>query len=287
MKIKNRLVWRRFNIRRFLQDLDIKKELLYGLVFLFLCYITPKKENYPIQRWVMSLFKSSDDAKEKPQQHPQHHQRKNLATVYEDEVILCVAYLEDFHPKAYLSGKRWIIGYGSSLYSNGTAVKEGDKIDVQSAQDLVRTHLRNEVFPYVDAYVKKPLGKAEFIGTCLFIYGIGANNFRQSEFLKALNQGLSADETARRMTGWVSSGGQLSSGLLKRSWIEAALYCGHITPYDLLELKPAGFYDQPVESFFTETYRQDDGYYNYNFSMSRIHQFLTEKGKKRKVVNII
>ena len=206
----------------------------------------------------------------------------------EDELIICLAYVEDYKPTSYFCGKRWTIGYGSTIYADGTRVKSNEKIDMLSAQKCVRAHLRKHVFPYIDQYVKRPLTRQEIIGTSMFIYNVGPGNFKNSDFLKALNNGVAPFECSRRMTEFTKSAGKVAKGLLKREWVQSAIYCGYITPYDLLELKPAGFYNYSVEHFYKTPTRLRDGYYKYDFSQQKLQDFLKDnRASSKRVIDII
>ena len=205
----------------------------------------------------------------------------------EDEIIICIAYVENYYSQAYFCGARWTIGYGSTIYADGSRVKSGDTISMIDAQNCARTHLRKRVFPYIDKYVKRELSRAEIIGTSLFIYNVGAGNFANSAFLQAVNDGQSAVECVRRMTEFTKSAGQFAPGLLKREWVQGAIYCGYISPYDLLDLTPAGFYNYGVGEYFGSS-RSWDGYYNPKYSDKAIKNFLLKnRGSGTRVIDIV
>lgn len=206
----------------------------------------------------------------------------------EDEVLICLAYVENYSERSYFCGKRWTIGYGSTYYADGTRVQSNEQITMLQAQKCVRQHLRRYVFPYIDKYVKRRLSRQEIIGTSMFIYNIGSENFKQSAFLQAVNNGKSSKECARRMTEFSKSGGKTALGLLKREWVQGAIYCGHISPHELLNLKPAGFYNFGLSEFYNNQYRLWDGFYDYNFSQQKIKSFLHKnKSNDLRVIDII
>ena len=192
----------------------------------------------------------------------------------EDEVIICLAYVEDYKSTSYFCGSRWTIGYGSTTYANGERVKPGEQITKLDAQKCARSFLRKYVFPYIDKYVTKPLTRQEIIGISMFIYNVGPGNFIKSDFLQALNEGMTPFETTRRMTQFTKSAGRFAPGLLKREWVQSAIYCEYITPYELLELTPAGFYNYGIGEFFINSYPSWDGYYNYKLNSDFVEDFL-------------
>ena len=231
----------------------------YFLLFvLTLCTLL---QAFPQNYTLRSVVTYIEDDEPPPEVTPQDEE---IYLNLEDELLICIAYVEDYSSTAYFCGARWTIGYGLTYYPNNSSVKRHDTIDKLTAQKYTKYHLRKRVFPYVNKYIKRKLTRQELIGTCMFVYNIGSGNFKKSAFLKAVNNGLSPLQCARRMTEFTKSAGRFAPGLVKRSWIQAAIYCDYLSPYDLLDLKPAGFYNESV-SYFTLG-RAQDGYYNYNFS---------------------
>lgn len=215
-------------------------------------------------------------------------QNREVYLNIEDETIICLAYVENFSPRSYFCGSKWTIGYGSTFYADGQKVQSNQSIAMLDAQKCVRAHLRKYVFPCIDKYVKKPLTDQEIIGTCMFIYNIGPGNFKKSAFLHAVNAGEKPLECVRRMTEFTKSAGKTAPGLLKREWVQGAIYCGYLTPYDLLELKPCGFYNYELNEFLNSTARSWDGFYNISYSEDVIKKFLQKnRGQTDRVIDII
>lgn len=206
----------------------------------------------------------------------------------EDEILICLAYVENFSSQSYFCGSKWTIGYGSTIYADGRKVQSNQNITMLDAQKCARTHLRKYVFPYIDKYVKRALTRQEIIGTSLFIYNIGPGNFKKSAFLQAVNAGEKPAECVRRMTQFTKSAGKTATGLLKREWVQGAIYCGYITPYDLLELSPCGFYNYGLNEFYSSTTRAWDGYYNIKYSEDIVKKFLQKnRSQTNRVIDII
>ena len=107
---------------------------------------------------------------------------KETFSEIEDEIIVCLAYVEDFSSRSYFCGSKWTIGYGSTCYADGQPVQCNQSITMFEARECARAHLRKYVFPCIDIYVKKPLNRQEIIGTSMFIYNIGSGNFKKSAF---------------------------------------------------------------------------------------------------------
>ncbi len=214
----------------------------------------------------------------------------------EDKLIACIAYLENYFPNSYFCGARWTIGYGTTGYTNGRRVASNESISKEEAQTCVRHHLRSYVFPIIDKYVERELSEEEMLATCLFIYNIGGGNFadkkgsgRPCAFLQALNDNESPRESARKMTEFYRSAGKKADGLLKRRWIEGAIFCGYLTVDDILQLEPAGFYNSSsLNDYYMSSHPDRDGFYSYRFDQDTLNRFLNEnQGTNKRVVDII
>ncbi len=82
----------------------------------------------------------------------------------------------------------WTIGYGSTRYHDGKAVKPGDKLANEVQADAI---FRNTLGQYVDAvnsYVKVPLTQNQFDALVSFTYNEGTGALGVSTMLKKLNQ---------------------------------------------------------------------------------------------------
>ena len=215
-------------------------------------------------------------------------QNRELYLGVEDELIICLAYVEEFRAQSYWDGGVWTIGYGSTIHIDGSRVRSGETISMLDAQKHVRSHLRKYVFPYIDKYVQRPLSRQEILGTSMFIYNIGAGNFRKSDFLQAVNEGQPPVECARRMTEFTRASGRFAPGLLKREWVQGAIYCGYLTHFDLLDFTPGGLYNFGVDEYYQSTTRSWDGYYNPKYSPEDIKDFrIKSASSKLKVFDII
>lgn len=83
----------------------------------------------------------------------------------------------------------WTIGYGSTKYLNGKAIKRGDKLaDEIEADTLFKSTLKI----YVDAVnygVKVPLSQNQFDALVSFTYNTGTGVMTRSTLIKQLNTG--------------------------------------------------------------------------------------------------
>lgn len=116
---------------------------------------------------------------------------------YSNEFIDYLKRFEDFNPKAYwIEGEYWdkdkkekkyTIGYGSTTYSNGVKVKEGDQITEEEATNLMHQYLQSKVEPlkkYITNWDKLPQQVKE--GLFSIVYRGGSLD-KSKNFAAALN----------------------------------------------------------------------------------------------------
>jgi lysozyme len=88
---------------------------------------------------------------------------------------------------AYLClAKVWTIGLGTTVYPNGSPVKQGDVITKEQAYVYALHHLE-KFAQQVNRLVKVPLTQNQFDALVLLTYNIGAGALQKSTLLKKLN----------------------------------------------------------------------------------------------------
>ncbi len=193
----------------------------------------------------------------------------------ENKIVAMIALMENYEAYPYMSGGAATIGYGSCYKPNGMPVTMRDApIDKTTARLYTQAHLRKDVFPAIEKYVHKDLDDGQLMAVSAFIYAVGSANFaglgyddhgrkrQPSEFLKAVNSGKSDFECARKLSGWKTAGGGiLHEGLLKRRWLEMALYCHRLEPQELLDMTPGGHFNLAVRDLYKHGRADKDGYY--------------------------
>lgn len=94
---------------------------------------------------------------------------------------------EGFYANAYLcpAGVR-TIGYGTTVWPNGKAVKKGDTIIKTEASALLEKQV-NEHASTIMQYVKVPLNQNQFDALASFQYNLGRHILKNSYLLKYLN----------------------------------------------------------------------------------------------------
>jgi lysozyme len=139
-------------------------------------------------------------------------------------VIELIKTSEGFSAKPYLCPAGVAtIGYGSTLYPDGTHVAMTDPvIDLDTGEAMLLETLKSYESAVAKA-VTVPLNQNQFDALVDFAYNAGAGNLRSSTLLKKLNAGDyagAADEFGK----WVKGGGKTLPGLVKRREAERKLF---------------------------------------------------------------
>ncbi len=141
-----------------------------------------------------------------------------------DKVISLIKISEGFKSSPYLCPAGIpTIGYGSTLYENGTHVKLTDQ---PITEERATTIMRNQLVGYesaVNRYVKVPLNQNQFDALVDFAYNAGVGNLQKSTLLKKLNA-RDYNGAAKEFDKWVYGGGKKLNGLVKRRSKERALF---------------------------------------------------------------
>lgn len=117
------------------------------------------------------------------------------------------------------SANVWTIGYGHTA-----GVNEGDSIDQEAADALLKTDLE-EFEGYVNDAVKVPLTQNQFDALVCWTYNLGVGNLNSSTMLKVLNDG-DYDKVPGEMARWNKANGEVLAGLERRRKAEGLLWSG-------------------------------------------------------------
>jgi len=100
---------------------------------------------------------------------------------------------ERYFPEAYRCPKGiWTIGWGSTRYSDGSPVRQGDKITTDHAERLLHEHLfllESEV----SSVLKVPVSQGQFDALVSFAYNCGMGALKGSTLLKTINDNKNID----------------------------------------------------------------------------------------------
>lgn len=130
------------------------------------------------------------------------------------------------------SAGKWTIGWGSTYYENGKAVKKGDKVAQWRADDLFK-RIAQRFVNDVNSLTKGVfLKQNQFDALVSFAYNVGsdidldkiAEGLGDSTLLKLVLSDPASPDISKEFLKWNKSGGVVTSGLIRRRQAEAHLY---------------------------------------------------------------
>ena len=113
----------------------------------------------------------------------------------------------------------YTIGYGTTVYPDGKAVKAGDVITKTKAEALLLDYVINKIFPNIRDL---NLTSNQEAAVCSLVYNIGLPAFKKSKCYKAIK--AKDWETVFKEWEWYKAGGKTLKGLLKRRSEERYLF---------------------------------------------------------------
>ena len=135
-----------------------------------------------------------------------------------DGVALIEKY-EGFRAQAYKCPVGlWTVGYGTTVYPDGTPVKKGDTVTKAKAEAYLVDYLNKKVRPYLKGLKLKPSQQAAIES---IVYNVGNGFFRSKCFtaIKEKDWG-----TVYNNWDWIKGGGKVLPGLIKRRSEELYLF---------------------------------------------------------------
>ena len=117
----------------------------------------------------------------------------------------------------------WTIGYGNTQYENGKAVKEGDVITLERAEQLLELILIKFI-QQVGEIVKSNITQNQKDALTDFAYNCGVGNLKTSTLLKKVNADAKDKTIRAEFEKWTRANGKVLNGLVKRRNAEANLY---------------------------------------------------------------
>ena len=126
---------------------------------------------------------------------------------------------EGFRRHAYkCAAGVWTIGYGTTIYPDGTRVKQGDTISIEKAEEYLRHYCETQIqLPEGDFNDKQKEA------LCSLIYNIGQPAFNRSSVKKAIEEGRTQD-IEKHWKAWNKAGGRILAGLVERRNKEYKLF---------------------------------------------------------------
>lgn len=114
------------------------------------------------------------------------------------------------------------IGYGSTMYKDGTKIKLGDTITQEQAIDLLHWEVNNKTS--VLRGMNLQLNQNQFDAITSFIYNVGIGNFMSSTLLKIIRKDPNDPDIMEQFMRWVYNDGKIMEALVNRRKLEADLY---------------------------------------------------------------
>ena len=144
-----------------------------------------------------------------------------------DNCLALVAKWEGFRDKAYLCPAGvWTIGYGTTRWSDGSAVKKGQTITKEKAWELFRIQVQQHAST-IEQYVKVELNQNQYDALASFQYNLGKYILKGSTLLTHLNN-KDWDKAAEQMSQYnkatVNGKKTVLKGLVNRRNEEVALF---------------------------------------------------------------
>lgn len=138
-----------------------------------------------------------------------------------------IKFYEGFRAEPYQDSVGvWTIGYGTTVYPDGTKVAPDDgPVTKERAEELLFDHVNQVALVGLKRYVRTfdRLSQHQVDALASFVYNLGTGAFANSTLLRKLN--LSHfDDAADEFKRWVYAGGKVLKGLIKRRDSEAHLY---------------------------------------------------------------
>lgn len=113
----------------------------------------------------------------------------------------------------------WTVGYGTTVYPDGKPVKSSDSVTKEKAEALLLDYIINKIMSNI-----RDLGLSsnQEAALCSLIYNIGWPAFSKSKCYKAIK--AKDWGTVYREWDWITAGGKVLNGLIKRREEERYLF---------------------------------------------------------------
>ena len=114
------------------------------------------------------------------------------------------------------------IGYGSTMYTDGSKIKLGDVITKEKAEELLLWEVKNKTNVLRGLNLK--INQNQFDALTSFIFNVGVGNFLTSTLLKRIKVKANDPDIRNQFQRWIYNDGKILDGLVKRRKKEADLY---------------------------------------------------------------
>jgi len=121
------------------------------------------------------------------------------------------------------------IGYGSTMYTNGTRVTMADaEITEEQATEMLTQTIKG-VEKQLKNVLTVKLKPHQLAALISFTYNVGIGNFAKSTLLAWINSNPDFVEIPSQFRRWNKGGGKVLKGLINRREAEVALWIGEVS----------------------------------------------------------
>jgi lysozyme len=133
---------------------------------------------------------------------------------------------EGYKEKAYLCPAGvWTIGFGTTVYPDGTPVRQGDVINDRDAIQYLNDHCF-DIKLQIKKLIKEgiELNHNQMAALICFVYNVGIGAFKTSTMRKKINLGADKWEVSKEFLRWNKANGVELLGLTRRRISEVHLW---------------------------------------------------------------
>lgn len=120
------------------------------------------------------------------------------------------------------------IGYGSTMYTNGTRVTMDDPDITEEQADAMLLDTIKGVEKQVKNVLDVKLPAHKLAALISFTYNVGIGNFANSTLLAWINSNPDFSRIPEQFRRWNRGGGKVLNGLIRRREAEVALWTGEV-----------------------------------------------------------
>ena len=118
----------------------------------------------------------------------------------------------------------WTIGWGNTIYANGSKVKKGDTITAAAADALLKYWVEKNTSGIESAIGSTAINQNQFDALTSWTYNFSPSQLKSSTLLKLIKENPNDPKIRDEFMKWVNSNGKVQPGLVKRRKMEADLY---------------------------------------------------------------
>lgn len=127
------------------------------------------------------------------------------------------------YPDPATHAEPFTIGYGTTVYPDGSKVKLGESISLQQAEDYLKYDL-NVTAQQIEKLITSTLTQNQIDSLISFSYNVGVGSLRRSTLRKKVNSNPSDSSIKDEFMKWNKGNGKIMRGLTLRREAEAELY---------------------------------------------------------------